>query len=287
MGFLGVMPRLLAAWAVAAGCIVAAAAAVSPQRICSVSLAGDEWLWLLVGAERVVCVSSLADDATSSHVVGKFPKSIARRIGRFEPVLGENPDLVIAAPWNDAQFLKLLERSGVPSLMLENVTTFEQIFAQARQLGARLDRAVAAEAVITRMSNTLSEVDKLAAARRSKPTILALSHAIVAGANTSVDALVRRAGGRNAAAEAGIDGHKKLSLERILELDPDIVLLGLDEVTSREAWLERYPVLGALRAVRTDRVLLLEPRYLSSVTPFLADGALQLARQLDRLQPAP
>lgn len=273
-------------WFVVAGllstapAVAAALPTPTPQRICSVSLAGDEWLQLLGVTARVVCVSTFADDPQLSNVAGRHAPSAARLVARVDPVVGRVPDLVLAAPWNDGEFLRALQRSGIPSLVLADVSSFDAIETEARRLGSRLGVEPAATAVIDAMRARLAAIDRALAGVASRPRVLAVSHLVVAGRETSVDALIRRAGGLNAAAEAGLRGHTQVTVERLLSLDPDVLLLGLDESPSRDSLLAQYPQLRLLRAVRENRVVIMPPRLLTTVTPYLAEGAETLARAL-------
>jgi iron complex transport system substrate-binding protein len=251
-----------------------------PQRICSVSLMGDELLFLLVPPERVACVSSFADDPEVSNVAGRYPASVPRLVARTEPVLAARPDLIVAAPWNDRAFLSGMKALGVRSLTLDAAEDFEGIertlLALGKAVGAdEAARARAAElrARLLGLERALSRAQPLA-----RPRVLSLSHLVVAGSGTTVDALIHRAGGVNAA--AAIEGHRKLSAEEILALDPDVLLLGQGLDTDAARVLRAYPQLEATRAAKTGRVILLPPRLLTTVSPFLVEGAEQLARKL-------
>jgi iron complex transport system substrate-binding protein len=255
-----------------------------PQRICSVSLAGDEMLFQLVPAGRVACVSSFADDAEVSNVAGRFPAAIPRLVARTEPVIATRPDLVVAAPWNDRGFLSGLASLGVPSVTIAPAEDFAGIERALVELGRALGPEAEARArgEAAAMNARLAALDRALAAvpAAKRPRVLSLSHLVVAGSGTTVDALIRRAGGVNAAAAAGIEGHRKLAAEQILALDPDVLLLGQGLDTDAAAVLRAYPLLEATRAARGGHVILLSPRLLTTVTPYLVEGAEQLARQL-------
>ena len=265
----------------AAGTAPSRKAAV-PQRICSVSLMGDELLFLLVPPERVACVSTFADDVEASNVAGRYPASVPRLVARTEPVIATRPDLIVAAPWNDRSFLAGLKALGLRSLTLDAAEDFDGIertlLALGKAVGAEEQaRARAAElrARLAGLERALSRAEPL-----KRPRVLSLSHLVVAGSGTTVDALIRHAGAVNAAAAAGIAGHRKLSTEQILALDPDVLLLGQGLDTDAASVLRAYPQLGATRAAKSGRVILLPPRLLTTVSPFLVEGAEQLARKL-------
>jgi iron complex transport system substrate-binding protein len=241
---------------------------------------GDELLFLLVPPERVACVSTFADDAEVSNVAGRFPASVPRLVARTEPVIATRPDLIVAAPWNDRSFLAGLKALGVRSLTLDAAEDFDGIertlLALGKAVGAEKQaRARAAElrARLLGLERALSRAEPL-----KRPRVLSLSHLVVAGSGTTVDALIRRAGAVNAA--AGIEGHRKLSAEQILTLDPDVLLLGQGLDTDAASVLRAYPQLEATRAAKIGRVILLPPRLLTTVSPFLVEGAEQLARRL-------
>ncbi len=256
------------------------APAAKPAHICSLSLAADEALALLVPVERVACVSSFADDPELSNVAGHYPKAVPRLAAHIEPVLAAHPDLVIVAPWNEASFGTLLARTGVASYVLPDANDFAEIRAALLALGERVgEPARAAEAAAT-LDRRLAALDAALAGVTARPRVLAFSHLIVAGADTTVDALMRRAGARNAAAELGVHGHKQVPMEQIIALDPDWLLLGFDPGERSDTLLDAYPLLRTTRAAREGRVIVLPPRLLTSVSPYLVEGAEQLARAL-------
>ncbi len=280
----GLAALLAAALALAAAPSAAPPAAPVPQRICSVSLAGDEMLFLLVPPARVVCVSSFADDREVSNVAGRYPATIPRLVARTEPVIATRPDLIVAAPWNDRAFLAGLAALGVPSVTIEPAEDFPGIeralLALGRVLGPEAEAKAREQAAA--MDARLAALDRALAAvpEAKRPRVLSLSHLVVAGSGTTVDALIRRAGGINAAAAAGVEGHRKLATEQILALDPDVLLLGQGLDTDAAAVLSAYPLLEATRAAKSGRVILLPPKLLTTVTPYLVEGAEQLARKL-------
>ncbi|MDH3283896.1 MAG: ABC transporter substrate-binding protein [Acidobacteriota bacterium] len=215
-----------------------------------------------------------------SNAVGHYPPDIPRLHARVEEVLSADPDLVLAAPWNDRGFLDLLTRSRIDTVVLDEVVDFAGIREQIVTLGRRLHEEARASEVVGRLDRRLAELDGAVGSVSERPRVLSFSHSVVAGAATTVDALIRRAGGRNAAAELGVSGHKKITVEQLIALDPDLLLLGYDPGEDVEAVLDAYPHLKATRAAREKRVVVLPPRLLTTVTPHLVDGAIALAREL-------
>ncbi|MCE5245528.1 MAG: ABC transporter substrate-binding protein [Candidatus Polarisedimenticolia bacterium] len=270
------IPLAAALLAAAAG----AALAAPPQRICSLSLASDEMLALLAPPGKIVCVSNLADDPELSNVARRFAPSIPRLASRIEPVLAARPDLVVLTPWNDPAVVDLLHRTGVATTTVPDAWNFETIRAATLDLGKRVGAERRAAEIVADMDKRLGDLDRRLAGAKERPRVLSFSHLIVAGTGTTVDTLIRRAGARNAAAEIGLKGHKQAPLERIIALDPDWLLLGFDPGDDAAKILEAYPLLKKTRAAREGRVIVMRPRLMTTVSPFLVDGAFELARAL-------
>ncbi len=275
-------PRLLVGLALLAALAAgdAPASPPAPRRICSVSLAGDELLALLVPADRVVCVSRYADDPDLAACAGHWPPAIPRLAASLEAVLARRPDLVVAAPWNRADFLRTLRHVAVPVLVLPDVRGFEDVRRAVLDLGRAVKETERARRIVRDMDARLAGLARRLAGVTRRPRVLFFSHLVVAGAETTIDEVIDRAGGRNAARELGITGHRRVSLEAILSLDPDVLLVGRGGGDSLAAALAAWPALRNLRAVREGRTCEVPARFLTTVGPALARGAEAVARCL-------
>jgi iron complex transport system substrate-binding protein len=108
--------------------------------------------------------------------------------------------------------------------------------------------------------------------------VVSLAPVVAAGPNSFVDDLKPHAGGQNVVGEGG--AWATVGLERIVDLDPDIVLdatMGGDGPTriSPEA-----PGWGGLRAVREGRVVPIRDERVLRKGPRIAEGLAVLARIL-------
>ena len=106
-----------------------------------------------------------------------------------------------------------------------------------------------------------------------------------AGRGTTWQIMIELAGMRNAAAEAGMDGHPEIEFEQILAIDPDFFLVSEpdgQETGSGETLLRNEPLLQNLRAVKEGRFLRL-PEYLySAASHHVLTAAEMLGEQADR-----
>ena len=253
----------------------------APARIASLTLATDEMLAELVPTERIVGVTYLADDPEISNVPGRYPGHTPRlRDTDLERVLSLAPDLVCVAPYNTADSLKLLERSGLPIYRNEALHSMDEIEAGVRRLGERVGEPERARKLVERMRDRRRRLaDRLHDLPR-RPRVLFWSAGITAGRGTTIDDIIREGGGVNVAAELGLEGSAEISPERVVAADPEIVLLSRWKADERQSQIANHPILRQLRAVREGHVIAIEGRYLMSVSQYVVEGAERLAHAL-------
>ncbi len=252
-----------------------------PVRIASLTLASDEILSELVAPARIVCLTSLADDPGISNVASFYPKHIPRlRAADPERIIGLNPDLVCVAPFNSADFLKVMERSGLPTYRNDGIFSMADIETSILQLGNKVGEPERARAMVDRMRErrqALAERDQKVARR---PRILYWSAGFTAGRRTTIDDIICDAGGANVAAERNLEGSAEISPEQVLAANPEIILQCRWSGDERGGNIELHPLLRNLQAVREKRVISIEGRYLTSISQFVVEGAERLAQAL-------
>jgi iron complex transport system substrate-binding protein len=258
-----------------------APASTAPQRIASLTLGTDEMLAELVPVERVVCVTYLADDPDISNVPDFYPRRIPRlRDTAPERIIALNPDLVCVAPYNSADFLKVMERSGLPVYRNEAYHSIDEIEAGIIDLGKRVGEPARADEVVGRMRKRRKRLADQLRNIGHRPRVLFWSAGFTSGQHTTIDDIIREAGGVNVAAEKDLQGPAEISPEQVIAADPDVILLSRWSADEREGHIENHPLLRNLRAVQEKRVIAIEGRYLTSVSQYVVEGAERLARKL-------
>jgi iron complex transport system substrate-binding protein len=164
---------------------------------------------------------------------------------------------------------------GIDVLELDTATYRGTLDAIAR-LGARLDRAAAARALVADIEDRVSQVARRAAAAPRRRVLVAVGREplFVAGPGSHLDELVRVAGGENVAAAAAAPW-ATLSLEAAIASRPEVILdssdNGPDAPRGRSAGVwARWPFLPAVAA---GRVYALDPARLSIPGPRLGEMA--------------
>lgn len=252
-----------------------------PSRIVSLTLGTDEMLAELVPIERVVAVTVFADDAGISNVSGRYPKDLVRvNDANPERIIALTPDLVCVAPYNSADSLKLLERSGLKIYRNDFVNDMAEIETGLTRLGEQVGEPARARELIEQMRERRRRLADRLRAVSHRPRVLFWSAGFTSGRRSTIDEVIREGGGVNVAAELNLEGSAELAPERVVAADPDVVLLSYWKDDERQGQIASHPILRQLRAVREGRVVSIESRYLTSVSPFVVEATERLARAL-------
>ncbi len=252
-----------------------------PQRILSMTLGTDEMLFALVDPARIIAVTHYAVDPGISNVAHRA-KTIPNLIRQasVEQVTALNPDLILVASYTSADVVKQLSEIGFPVVRLETFTSINGIKENIRRLGRSVGASKKAEELIAGMTHRFHEIEKRISSMEKRPGVLAYSPGgWTAGSETTFHEMVIRAGGRNLAAESGVKGHKKLSLETIMMLDPEMIILSAWSPEGSD-YLNQFrsdPALSHLSAVRMNRVYVLPEKYLTTVSQYIVDATEALA----------
>lgn len=252
-----------------------------PQRIASLTLATDEILDELVPHERVVAVTHLADDVEVSNVAGRYATSIARvRDANPEQIIALQPDLVCVALYNTADSLELLVRSGLPIYRNESMSSFDEIEAGLERLGRRVGEPARSRAMVERMQTRRRRLADRLRGVPARPRVLFWSAGFTSGRGSTIDDIIREAGGVNVAAELGLADSVEIAPERVVAADPEVMLISRWKADDRQSEVANHPILRRLRAVREGHVVAIESRYLTTISQYAVEGAERLARAL-------
>lgn len=243
-GFLGVLA------AAAAGCRQERAAPSAGRRIVSLSPGITDALFAIGAGSALVARSDYCDyppEVTRLPRVGSSITPNYEAIARLEPTLIVSED-------NAAARRRELEALA-PTLLLKWLS-LDEVERGIRELG----RVTANEASATALAERLERRLGVAAPAAGLKILLVIGSDTgriddvwFIRKNSLQGAALHAAGGQNAVDE-DVQGQPRLSLERLVALDPDgIVVLTLREHPA-DAELAPYRKLETLRAVREDRL---------------------------------
>lgn len=210
----------------AAGLATGAVLAQEASRV--LILGGDltEIAFALGAAEDIVGVDYTAlwpPEASELPHVGYL-----RRLSA-EGMLSLMPDRVLAAPdAGPASALDKLRAAGVTVETGPGGIGFDAVVPKIAFMGRALGREAEAEALAAQVTVKMAAVEAALAGVSGRPSVLFLISVangapMAGGTETAADAMIRLAGGRNAAEE--FSGYKPLSAEAAIGLAPEVVLL--------------------------------------------------------------
>lgn len=202
------------------GCV--AAPAPPPARVMSINLCTDQLLLALLPPERIASVTWLARDPAYSAFADAARRVPVNR-GTAEEVMAAAPALVLTGEFSAPTTRALLVKTGYRLVEIPPADDFAGVRAVTRQVGAAVGAEARAGALIAEMD---AELAKLAASPPDdSPRLLAWSgDGTAPGAGTLHDAVVRAAGARNVAAEAGAGRYVRYDVEALLAADPDVLI---------------------------------------------------------------
>ncbi len=201
----------------------------------------------------------------------------------LEQVVALQPDLVLVAAYTSMDVVKQLNEARLPVVKLELFSSIEGIKENIRTVGRAVGEEARAEEIVAEMNRRLNRIAERAATASRKPGILFYSPTgVVAGRETTFDEIAGLTGARNQAAEAGLVGHQKMSIERLIQLDPEIVIVSdwNPEEADFHQKLTAHPELGHLSAIRNRRVYAIPEKHLSTVSHYIVDGIEQITRMI-------
>jgi iron complex transport system substrate-binding protein len=252
--------------------------ASKPQRVASINLSADEVLVAILPPERLVAVTRWADEPGTSNVLGRVPPGIHRFVkADLEQLVSLRPDLVVVSEYTDADFQRLVERTGMRVHRMQALATLPGVRAAILELGRAVGEEAAAQRLVAEYDATLADLAaRLAGAKR--PRVLYWSSGMTAGADTAIGALIEAAGGVNVGREMGVTGIAPPGAERAFVADPDAILVGTWPQAKES--LTQHPLLSQLRAVREERIVVLPGERLVALSQFTAVAAWDLGHLL-------
>jgi iron complex transport system substrate-binding protein len=204
-------------------------------------------------------------------------------------IISVQPDLVFVANWSEADIVAQLRDAGIPVFLIATGLSIPAIQEKIKRVAQLVDATAEADAMIGLMDERLSAV-------RSKVSVIpeAQRRAVLdyatggsaQGAGSSWDEVIRRAGLINAAGEFSADewGQVPLSKEKILELDPDLIILPgwvYGDPSGAGVFYKQTledPALQGLTAIREGRVYQMPEGLKAATSQYIVDAVEYLAR---------
>ena len=257
-----------------------------PSRVITASVGHDEIAVSLIPLPRLVGVGEATKNTTFSnvaHLVQDIP-TITRDP---ETIIALSPDVVVTSPFFAAEGIDALSRLGIPAVQTDLIQGPEERIESILLMGYILgeeERAVEFAAEVRERYDSLVSVTDPAS---PKPRVLALTQYAdtiwTAGTGSTEGGIIAASGGINTADEAGITGNLTTTLEGVIAMAPDVVIIpqpaefGAGEF--RQSLLENA-ALAEVPAVKNGQVHIVESKHFTTLSHWNILGMEALARIL-------
>ena len=258
-----------------------ARAARKPERLIAMTLATAEMLLALAPRERIVGLHKLAGHPGYSNVADKV-RGIPLIDSAPERIIALRPDMVFVASYSSAAFLNHLRAAGVPVSRFSAFSGVADVFASIEKMGRLIGEEAKAQKLIKDAREKIRAIRARIPKDARPPRILTLVRGgWVTGEGTSHDALIRLAGGVNAAAERGVRGARRVSAERIIAWNPDVIMVGANP-ESGAGMKDVIRANGVYAPLREKKIVEIPYPRFSSVSQYIAGALDDLVRGLYR-----
>lgn len=257
-----------------------------PERIITASIGHDEITLALVPIERLVAVGDVSKIATYSNIADWVQdKAVITRDP--ETIIAEAPDVVVTSPFYPAEGIDALERAGIPVVQTELVQTPESRINAILLMGYIYGEEDRAWEFADEIQARFDALVGVTASKSEKPRVLALTQYSdtlwVAGADSTEGGVIDAAGGINAAAEAGIQGNQTTSLEGVIAMAPDVIMIAQPIEFGAEEFRQSLfdnQALAEVPAIKDGAVHVVESKHFTTLSYWNIRGAEDLARIL-------
>lgn len=250
-------------------------------RVASINLCTDQLLMTLADPEQILGLSPYSRDVARSWDAAKASK-LPRLSGEAEDVLVLKPDIVVAGRFTKRATRELLKEKGLRVVEFDAARSLDDVKKQIRQMGDLVQHPDRAATEIQRLDTAIARAREVVSRRPYR--VLALSRrGWVSGGDSLTSSLLATAGLDNAAGDLGYKLGGFASLETIVSLKPDFLLVsdGGDFAEDEGRAFMLHPALE--RFYPTSKRLVIPEKLTVCGGPMLSEALDRLASELERV----
>ena len=261
--------------------LVAAPALAEAPRIVSINMCTDQLLLAIADPEQILGLSPFAQDAERSWAAGRAMDHPVLS-GTAEEVLYLKPDIVMGGRFTRRATRNLLRAKGFHVEEFDPVRNIEESREQIRRVGVLTGHEERAEAHVAALDAAIERV-RASASRRNLRILPLQRRGWVSGGETLITELLALTGLSNAASELGLKSGGQVSLEAIVKLRPDALLISRDDTTAEDQGraMLHHPAINAM--FPPERRLVIPQSLTVCGGPMLAEALERLAREIEKL----
>lgn len=253
--------------------------ALAPKRIITLNGALTETVDALGYGKNIIAV-----DVTSMYpaYASKLPKVSKSRSVSAEGLISFTPDLVLAPEGTINKALEFqLKSAGIKVVSIKQDFSVEGTYAFIKAVAQALGNPTKGEQLVAATKMSIAKSLKIVKANKKAPKVLFIyargtGVMMVAGANTSMDAIINLSGGKNAA--QGFSEYKPYTTESLVAANPDVILMfdfGFKSLGGAESIL-KMPGVSLTNAGKNKRIVEMDGNLLTGFSIRLPQAIQQL-----------
>lgn len=262
----------------------------TPKRIYATTLSLEEILTDLVPLERIAAISEPAADPKISLIADKaaqIPLKLPQKVSA-EQILAIKPDLVIVQENSNTAFIQALKDVGLKVYITKIPTTLDMVRKRIIKLSEAVNEKKQGSIVIKELDKKTTFVKEVTDTIPVSDKKILMGYSLL-GVFGSAEGLFNdiciNAGITNGAALAGLVRGEHLSKEKIVEVDPDVLMFSDysstqegDTVLFRKEVLSD-PALQSIKAIKNNNIIIIKDRYRYAASQYIGDGILDIAQK--------
>ena len=258
-----------------------------PEKIVSLTLGTDEILLSLVDNSKISALSGkIAEDEGISNIADKA-KNFEKAESNIERVISLNPDLVFAANWMKKEQIQQMRDAGINVYCVGTISTIEQQENNILEIAKMVGEQQKGKELVNEMNKKLDYISAKLKGLKEKDKVRVLfynSFGSTDGEGTIFDDVAKKAGCINAASEAGLKLWAQVSKEKVIEINPDVIIVpawSYDKSKNPKDFADSVlndESLKEVKAIKNKRVYMLPDKHMGCVSQYIIYGVEDLAK---------
>lgn len=264
---------------------------VKYERVASINLSSDEMLTALLPENRIVGLSGKINEDKDMSNISDIAKKYPKIEKNLETLLDLNPDLVVGADWIDSNIIQSIKDARIEVFIYKTPKSYAEQKEVLLSLGKVLDEEDKSQEIVKNMDERLGAVQEKikALSLKDKPKIMLYTpYETTSDEKTSFNDIVNLIGGINPVVGSGVNSFEKISKEKVIELDPDVIIVPVwtSEINNEEffKYLLDDPSFQDIKAIKNKQVYGIPYKKISPSSQYMIGGIEEMARRVYHLE---
>ncbi len=220
---------------------IACAFADNRPRVASINLCTDRLVLALADQAQIVSLSYVAADPNS--MIHTAAEQMNLNHGRLEELLALDVDFILASEFDDPRLLQRLGEFGISVRQFAAARTVNQARHNIRLMSEILMQPERGALLLDKL-NSINQLEKITGKPR---TLLLGANNYISGKDTLASNIIEIMGYWNIADEANVTDYGRVSIEQVIDLNPQVIILSkYSDDYSRAQFVLHQPVLQDL-----------------------------------------